>query len=217
MKRTSVDAYGTLHDGFSWQVPDQFNIADVCCTRWAAGATTARRVAVAWQHEDGRRGSLSFGQLQAKANRLANVLRGLGVQRGDRVALVLPQRPETAVAHMAVYQLGAVAVPLSMLFGPEALAYRLQDSGALLALADENGIVTLRAVRAECPSLRHVLAVGAAAGQGDADWDLALADARVDQASFRRVLKSASVTLSPSVNETLGDQPSSSRARVMSG
>ena len=178
MKRTSVDAYGTLHDGFAWQVPDQFNIADVCCTRWAAGAATARRVAVAWQHEDGRRGSLSYGQLQAQANRLANALRGLGVQRGDRVALVLPQRPETAVAHMAVYQLGAVAVPLSMLFGPEALAYRLQDSGAVLALADENGIVTLQSVRAECPSLRHVLAVGAAAGQGDADWDLALADAR---------------------------------------
>ena len=81
---------------------------------------------------------------------------------------------------MALYQMGAVAVPLSMLFGPEALAYRLQDSGAVLALADENSIVTLRAVRGDCPALRHVLAVGAAAGQGDADWAQALAEARTE-------------------------------------
>ena len=90
--------------------------------------------------------------------------------RGDRVAVVMPQRPETAVAHMALYQLGAVAMPLSMLFGPEALAFRLQDSGAVLALADETAMANVRAVRAECPALRAVVAVGAAAGQGDADW-----------------------------------------------
>ena len=175
-----ADTHSALHAAFVWRVPGHFNIADVCCTRWAARAATARRVAVSWQHEDGRRGSLTYRQLQAQANRLAHVLRSQGVQRGDRVALVLPQRPETAVAHMAVYQLGAVAVPLSMLFGPEALAYRLQDSGVVLALADENSITTLQAVRAECPALRHVLTVGAAAGQGDADWDLALAAAAPD-------------------------------------
>ena len=180
MKQAAGDAYDTLHADFAWQVPEHFNIADACCNRWAARAATARRVAVAWQHEDGRRGSLSYAQLQAQANRLANVLRGLGLQRGDRVALVLPQRPETAVAHMAAYQLGAVTVPLSMLFGPEALASRLHDSGAVLALADENGMATLQSVRAQCPALRHVLAVGAAAGQGDADWDSALAGASPD-------------------------------------
>ena len=175
MKLLPTDAHAALHAPFVWQVPEHFNIADVCCARWAARPATARRVAVAWHHEDGRRGSLSYGQLQAQACRLSNVLRRRGVARGDRVALLLPQRPETAVAHMALYQMGAVAVPLSMLFGPEALAYRLQDSGAVLALADENGMATLKAVRAECPALRHVLAVGAAAGQGDADFAQALA------------------------------------------
>ncbi len=188
MKRATDDAYSVLHASFAWQVPEQFNIAEVCCTRWAARAVTARRVAVAWEHADGRHGELSYGQLQRQAKRLANALRGRGVRRGDRVALVLPQRPEAAVAHMAVYLLGAVVVPLSMLFGPEALAYRLQDSGAVLALADENGIATLQSVRAECPALRHVLAVGAAAGQGDADWDLALAAAAPE---FDRVMTHA--------------------------
>ena len=175
MKHPAEVDHAALHASFRWQVPENFNIAQACCARWAASPATARRVAVAWQHEDGRCGSLSYGQLQAQANRLSNALRRMGVGRGDRVALVLPQRPQTAVAHMALYQLGAVAVPLSMLFGPEALAWRLQDSGAVLALADENGIATMLAVRAECPALRLVLAVGAAAGQGDADWASALA------------------------------------------
>ncbi len=86
----------------------------------------------------------------------------------------MPQRPETAVAHIAIHQLGAVAMPLSMLFGPEALGWRLQDSGAVLAIADETSIDNLRGARAACPALRTVLAVGGAAGQGrgadECDW-----------------------------------------------
>ena len=65
------------------------------------------------------------------------MLAALGVRRGDRVAIVMPQRFETAVAYMAVLQMGAVAMPLSILFGPEALEYRLQDSEAVLAICDE--------------------------------------------------------------------------------
>jgi acetyl-CoA synthetase len=72
---------------------------------------------------------------------------GAGVQRGDRVAIVLPQRFETAVAYMAVLQMGAVAMPLSMLFGPEALEYRLQDSEAVVAICDGQAIASPNAVR----------------------------------------------------------------------
>ncbi len=174
MKRrnTLVDGYASLHAAFEWRVPRHFNIAQVCCIRWALGAP--QRVAIAWEHEDGRRGQLTYAQLQAQADRLSHALVRLGVQRGDRVAVVMPQRPETAVAHMALYQLGAVAMPLSMLFGPDALAYRLQDSAAVLAIADETAIANVKTVRHDCPALRCVMAVGAAAGQGDVDWATAL-------------------------------------------
>jgi len=171
----AVDAYGRLHGDFRWQVPERFNIARACCGRWARQARSAARVAIAWEHEDGRAGTLSYGELQAQADRLSHALARLGVQRGDRVAIVMPQRPETAVAYMAIFQLGAVAMPLSMLFGPDALAYRLQNSGTRVAIADESSIANLRAVRADCPALQTVLAAGAAAGQGDADWRDALA------------------------------------------
>ena len=173
------DAYAALHAGFRWSVPARFNIGVACAARWAADAAHARRVAIEWEHEDGRHGQLSYGALHGQAQRAADVLRRCGVQRGDRVAIVLPQRPETAVAQIAVLLLGAVSVPLSMLFGPEALAFRLNDSGAKVAIADETSIANLRAARAECALLTTVLAVGDAAGQGDQDWTTALAAAHL--------------------------------------
>lgn len=169
MSRT--DAHEALHRAFRWQVPEHFNIAQACCTRWADSGATA----VLWEREDGGRGALSYAQLHAEADRLAAGLATLGVRRGERVAVVMPQRPETAIAHIALYRLGAVAMPLSMLFGPEALAFRLQDSEARVALVDESAIANLRAAQAECPALVHVVAVGGAAGQGSVDWTALLA------------------------------------------
>lgn len=165
-----------LHGRFRWQVPAEFNIAQACCGRWAR--ETPQAVAIRWEHEDGRRALFSYADLQASANRLAHALRRLGVRRGDRVAVVMPQRFETAAADIAVWQLGAVAMPLSMLFGPEALEYRLNHAEAAVAIVDESAIANLRAARAQCPGLAHVIAVGDAAGQGDHDWDMLLARER---------------------------------------
>jgi len=164
--------YGQLYAEFRWKVPGDFNIADVCCTRWARDTPDA--VAIHWEHENGERADFTFADLHHNANRLANALRRLGVKRGDRVAIVMPQRFETAVSHIALYRLGAIAMPLSMLFGPDALEYRLNDSASRIALVDESGIANLLAARAACPALEQVVAVGAAQGQGDLDWTDAL-------------------------------------------
>ena len=166
------DTYAQLHAQFRWAVPAEFNLAEVCCARWAR--LTPHAVAIRYEHEDGARVNYSYAQLQQSANQLSMALRRQGVERGDRVAVVMPQRFETAVAHMALYQLGAVAMPLSMLFGPEALEYRLQNSEAVLAIADESSIANVRAARRNCPDLGCVIAVGLAAGNGDLDWDKAL-------------------------------------------
>lgn len=168
----TVDHHAALHAGFRWQVPARFNIADVCCRRWAR--TQPDACAIRYEHEHGRRAFHTYGELQAEADRLSHALAARGVQRGDRVAVVMPQRCETAVAYIAICQLGAVAMPLSMLFGPDALEYRLQDSGAQVAIVDESAIANLLAARPSCPELRHVIAAGAANGQGDVDWRDAL-------------------------------------------
>lgn len=169
------DDYRALHEQFGWYVPEHFNLADVCCSRWARSPATADRVAVHTEHEDGRRASYSYAYIQAEADRLSRALRALGVARGDRVGIVMPQRIETVIAQMAIYQLGAIAMPLSMLFGPEALAYRLQHSEACVAIADETAIDNVLAARAECPALASVIGVGGAVGRAEHDWDVLLA------------------------------------------
>ena len=169
------DNYAALHAGFRWAVPTHFNIAQVCSQRWAQQPDAARRVAVR-EHQPGAGGAwYSYRELQHGANRLSAVLCGLGVARGDRVAIVLPQRFETAVAYMAVLQMGAVAMPLSILFGPEALEYRLQDSAAVVAICDQNALPSLQSVRARCPALRCLIGLDVAGA--DLDYRVACAAA----------------------------------------
>jgi len=178
MARSPVrDHHADLHAAFRWEVPARFNIAQACCGRWAAAPQALRRVAVRAHGAPAGREVLTYAQLQARADRLSHLLASLGVKPGDRVAIVMPQRFETAVAYMAVLQMGAIAMPLSMLFGPEALHYRLADSEAVVALCDESTIGTLRSVRSQCPALRTLVGAGAAALQADVDFE---AEAEID-------------------------------------
>ncbi|MEN9396755.1 MAG: hypothetical protein RLZ81_1285 [Pseudomonadota bacterium] len=169
------DNHAALHASFRWLVPEQFNIAQACCQRWARASDATKRIAIQ-AYEPGMAGQfLSYAELQQQADRLSIVLRQQGVKRGDRVAIVLPQRFETAVAYMAVLQMGAVAMPLSQLFGPQALEYRLQDSEAVLAICDESTVDGVLGIRLNCPGLRRVIGVGAAADRADISYQLALA------------------------------------------
>ncbi|MDO9217378.1 MAG: AMP-binding protein, partial [Lacisediminimonas sp.] len=158
-KPALADRYAQLHQQFRWQVPDDFNIAQACCARWAADSA---RIAI-HVHADGEADQvLRFAELQQQANRLANLLREHGVGRGDCVAIILPQRPETAIAHIACHQLGAIAMPLSVLFGPDALEYRLQHSQARLALVERASHDNVAGIRASCPHLKTVIAIDCA-------------------------------------------------------
>ena len=169
--RPHMDRYLQIHQGFGWKVPRIFNMAQACCGQWAAQPATAKRQAVR-EHVAGQGlgRSWTFGQLQQDANRLSRALRAQGVQRGDRVAIVMPQRYETAVAYMAVLQMGAVAMPLSMLFGPEALSFRFNDSQARVAVCDESTVQALLQARPDCPSLQTLIGVGPAAALADLDY-----------------------------------------------
>lgn len=172
--RPQADGYADLHRRFGWKVPRHFNMAEVCSRRWAADPATASQTAVIACSPDREDRYHGYAELQAQANRLSNALAALGVRRGDRVAIVLPQRFETAVAYMAVLQMGAVGMPLSQLFGPEALEFRLHDSEAVVAICDASTLPALQAVAAQCPLLGHMIAVDAAA-PGVLDWSAVLA------------------------------------------
>ena len=163
------DQYDSLYNNFRWHVPKTFNIGWECCGKWAAQdsanaskgrATNRGRLALIYETDAGQVEKFTYRALQEDANRLANALTALGVKRGDRVAIILPQLPETIVAHIACYQMGAVAMPMSVLFGPDALEYRFQNSEAVAALADAAALANLAPVRGNCPQLASVIAVG---------------------------------------------------------
>jgi len=163
----SVDRYAEVHAGWRWNVPADFNIGQACCGRWA---TDRARFALYWEDEGGARLALTYWDLQQQANRLANAFRAAGIARGDRIALILPQRPETIVTHLAAYGLGAVIVPLSFLFGPEALEYRLVNSAAKIAVVDRQSLPNLAPIRDRLRGLTHVLGVDDADGAGVTAW-----------------------------------------------
>jgi acetyl-CoA synthetase len=160
--------YEALHAGFRWDVPQRYNIAWDCCGRHAQQRA---RFALYFEDETGARAAFSFWDIQERANRLSNALAALGVARGDRVAILLPQRPETAISYMAIFQMGAIAVPLSHLFGPDALEYRLRDAGVRVAIVDQDTLGHLAPVRARLPALRHVIGAAQARGPAVAAWD----------------------------------------------
>src|SRR5215831_11758518 len=159
--------YDALCREFRWQIPPSFNIAVAVCDRWAE--RDPRRPAILHQHATGRLEAVDYGTLRAMSNRLANALRAHGIARGDRVALMLPQMPEVAAIHIAIYKLGAIALPLAALFGPDALSYRLQNSGAKALITDARGLAKLAGVREALGELAVVLAVD---GAGDGALDL---------------------------------------------
>ncbi len=166
-------SYEELRDAFEWAVPDPFNIATYVCDRWA---NDRARVALFADEPDGDRNTVTFWQLRNAANRLANYLAARGVGRGDRIAVNAGQRPATVIAHVAAWKLGAVSVPLSVKFGPDALRYRLEDAGARALVVDGANVSTARAVAADLDALEITLTVGVDPEDGERDLQAATAD-----------------------------------------
>jgi len=166
-------SYEACVAAFRWRVPERFNIAEAVCDRHAEATPHAPALVV---DEPGGAREVSFAALQREANRLANALAALGIARGDRVAIHLPQCPQAAAAHVATYKLGAIALPLFSLFGSDALAHRLADSGARVLLTSRANLPRLEPVRAELPHLEHVVCIDGEA-EGAADYAALLARA----------------------------------------
>ncbi|MFG1266220.1 MULTISPECIES: acyl-CoA synthetase [Xanthobacter] len=166
-----ADDYAGLKRAFSWQVPARFNMGVACADAHADGSG---KPALIFVEETGAVRSYSFDELTALTNRFANVLVAKGLQRGDRLAVFLPQAPETAIAHIAAFKAGMISVPLFTLFGDEALEFRLAASGAKVLVTDLGGLAKLMRVRDHLPDLAYVFVIGPDSG-GALSFDAALA------------------------------------------
>ena len=162
-----------LRRAFRWRIPPDYNIARECCDKWA-DAEPDRVCLLEWG-DDGAH-SRTYGWLADRSRRFANALRDQGVRAGDRVAILLPQSADVAAIHMAIYRMGAIALPLAMLFGPEALAYRIGFSGAKAVVTNADGLEKLAHMNQDPGGLQAVICIDGAAGPA-LDYEKAIADA----------------------------------------
>lgn len=149
------EEYEQARESFQWELPEGYNIASDMLRKHENPEQTALKQA----YPDGRRETYSFAELDRLSSQLANAFAERGVTRGERVGIVVPQKPANPVAHLACWKLGAISLPLSVLFGPDALRYRLRDSEASVVVADESVLDVVREVRDDCPDLTEVIAV----------------------------------------------------------
>ncbi|WP_020593912.1 acyl-CoA synthetase [Kiloniella laminariae] len=150
-------SYESVKEAFHWEIPDSYNIGVDVCDKWAEREPD--RLALSFIDTAGQVSDYSFGDLKKLSNRLANLLDSSGIVRGDRVAILLPQSPETAFSHIAAYKMGCIAIPLFMLFGVEALEYRLSNSGARVVITNTDGVRKLAEIRDRLPELELVLSI----------------------------------------------------------
>jgi acetyl-CoA synthetase len=180
------DSYADLVRRFQWRLPERFNIGVAVSDAWALREPD--RTALIEYRGDDSPLTLSFGDLSRQSNAFANALKARGIGRGDRVALLLPQSFETAIAHVAIYKLGAIAVPLALLFGVEALEYRLQTAGVKAIVTSSGGLAKISRIQGRLPGLELIVSVdgreGAAQGFrkliADASPDFAAEDTTPD-------------------------------------
>ncbi|SIR24135.1 MULTISPECIES: AMP-binding protein [unclassified Bosea (in: a-proteobacteria)] len=169
--------YAALRAAFRWHIPERYNIAVDVCDRWAA--LEPQRPAIIEVSRDWQVHPVSFGWLREQSNRLADALGKRGVRRGERLAILLPQGRHVLTAHLAAYKLGAVAVPLAALFGVDALAYRLADSGAKAIVTDDAGLAKLRQIPELPAGLELVVSIDGADG-GIMGWDTLVEEGSAD-------------------------------------
>jgi acetyl-CoA synthetase len=152
-------SWETMRASFVWPQPKVFNIAEAVCDSWAR--VEPGRLALRYLRPDGEVRDYSYAQLQRASGRFGETLRAHGIGRGDRVAVLLPQTPETLITHLAAFRIGAISVPLFTLFGEDGLAFRIADSGARAIVTDGANLPKVLAIRDRCPGLVDIFSIDA--------------------------------------------------------
>jgi len=164
-------SYQDLYDSFIWRIPEFYNIGVDICDKHAG---RKNRLALIYEKEDGTVENYTFADLKTLSNRFSNGLRAAGMKPGDRLGILLPQSPETAISHIAAYKIGAIALPLFTLFGTDALLYRLTNSEAKCVVTDRDNLDKILKIREQLPHLQHIFVVDFKTEPGISDFQDAI-------------------------------------------
>ena len=151
--------YEEVYDAFRWNIPERYNIARDVCDRHAG---EPGKLALIHERPDGSVHEMTFGELNRTANQLANTLMAAGLRKGDRVLVLLTQDPMTAVAHIACWKAGLVSIPTAILFGADAIAYRLKNAEVSAVVTDSENFAKADEARGEADTMRKIYLIDGA-------------------------------------------------------
>lgn len=154
----ALEQYRRAYRDFRWETPENFNFASVI----DQFAEDPKRVAILWEDSEGRRARLTFADIAQQSRRIANVLAGHGIKRGDAILLVLPRITLWQAAYVGALRLGAVVIPCTSMLREKDLVYRANHSGARAIITTVDNAAMIADLRKECPSLHHFFIAGAA-------------------------------------------------------
>ena len=126
-----MDNYEKIYREFRWNTPEYFNFGNVI----DEFSSDHNRVALLWEDQEGNRARMTFGDFKEQSNRIANVLKELGIQPGDPILLVLPRIPIWQAAYIGALKVGAIVVPCTAMLREKDLVYRANHSGAKAIIA----------------------------------------------------------------------------------
>ena len=151
----NIGDYETTYANFEWKTPERFNFGRDVVDEWEED-----RPAMIWLGGHGEEQRLTFGDFSRLSNRFANVLKEMGIERGDRVIVLMGKVPEWHVVLTALLKVGAIAIPSAGQLRASDLEFRADHSGAVALISGPEGVEEADAMRQEVPNLQHFVVLG---------------------------------------------------------
>ena len=148
------DDFDGIYSKFKWNIPKYINLSDILCERH-----NKEKMAMIYEDQNEVVTKYTFDYFSKNSNKMANFFIEMGLERGDRVAIMLPQSPESMITHLAIYKIGAIAVPLSKLFGPSAIEYRVNNCEAKIMVIHGSYIYKIKEIEEKLKSIKYQIIV----------------------------------------------------------
>lgn len=169
--------YWKEYENWKWDIPEYYNMGFDAVDKHVNDPDKKNKVALYWEHENGEKRKYTFWEMSTLSNKMGNVLRDLGLKKGDRFLIRLPNIPEFQMIFLAGVKIGAVPIPSSTMFKAKEVEYRIQDSSSVMVITTPEYVKEVNEIKGNCPTLKHVMIVG---------------DAVDDQISFYGTMEEAS-------------------------
>ena len=161
---------------WKWDIPEYYNIGYDCVDKHAEGKNKDK-LALIWENNQGETKQFTFGEMKKLSNKFGNILRDLGLKKGDRFLIRLPDIPEFQISFIGGVKIGAVPIPSSVMFRGKEVAYRINDSKAKAVITTSKYVKEVNEIKDSCPSLKHIIVVD---------------NAQKDQISYNQYMNNAS-------------------------